>query len=295
VTPQIFWTAEFFLGEPVEIKKIDWNGLASIQIDHGEARMVIISEFGPRIAFFGLKESRNLLFWDEENRGRKDWLIRGGHRVWNMTKDADETEMTYAPDNDPCTVEMESNSVTVWGKLNENSMSRRGLHIGEGENGAFIVTSQVENAGDMLLSCGVWGLTCTLPEEGTRFEFPLGDGSGWDTFKSIQFRRWGPCDGEFGDTQFKAGAETFTVKPAGRQAKQMFHIPKAEGIMLNPKTGVSFKKEIEYDPHGHYPDGCNFAMYIGNDNWMVEFETMGPLVTLKPGMVQKLREVWTLG
>lgn len=278
----------------MDIREVEWQGLKAIQADYQDSRMVIVSEFGPRIAFFGRIDGRNLLFWDSKNRGRKEWLIRGGHRVWNMTKDADETELTYSPDNAPCSVEVERDVLTVWGQLDVTNMSRRGISVTAGEEGSFIVTSQVENAGDMLLSCGVWGLTCTLPMEGTRYEFPLGDGSGWDTFRSVQFRKWGPCEGGFGDSQFKIARDKFIVTPDGRQAKQMFHIPQGEGVMLNPKGYPDFKKMTLYDVNAHYPDGCNFAMYIGDKNWMVEFETMGSMVTLKPGMTQRMTEIWSL-
>ena len=45
---------------------------------------------------------------------------------------------------------------------------------------------------------------------------------------------------------------------------------------------------------GNYPMGTNIALYVGPDNFMVEMETMGPVVTVKPGQVLAHRETWVL-
>ncbi len=277
----------------MEIKDVIWKGLKALSIDHGNCRMVILSDFGPRIAFWGKKTGENLLFWDSENRGRKEWKLRGGHRVWLTTPGADESEMTYSPDNETCSVEQGEKGLRIWGALDKTNMTRRGIGIEAGEGDRLYVTSLGENAGDMLLSCGLWALTCTLPEEGSSYEFPLGDGSGWDTFKSVQFRKWGPCEGRFGDEQFQISRDKLRVKPAGIQAKQMFCIPKGEGLMLNKKR-PNFRKKAVYERQACYPEGCNWALYIGPDNFMVEMETMGPFTTLKPGEILEHGELWSL-
>lgn len=259
---------------------------------HGNS-MVIVVEFGPRIAFWGKTGGENLLFWDEDGRGRKEWKLRGGHRVWITTQGADESEMTYAPDNLPCVHDKKDNALEIWGAIDKTNMTRRGIRVEEGREDDLKVISRVENVGEMLLSCGVWVLTCTSPEKGSIYEFPLGDGSGWDTFKSIQFRKWGPCDGRFGDRQFEVSKDMLTVTPMGIQAKQMFCIPQGSGLMKN-QTRPDFQKRMVYDRHMSYPEGCNWAVYIGPENYMVEFETMGPVLSLKPGETLDHVEYWSL-
>ena len=279
----------------MDVKKIKWNEFDALQLTVDDTRMVIVTSVGPRIAFYGKVNGRNLLFWDTEGRARKNWKLRGGHRVWIMTQGADESEMTYQPDNDPCEVKVEDNNVTVWSALNKNNMTRKGIRIQSIDQNNFEVSSLVKNDGDMLLSCGIWVLTCTLPAEKTQYAFPLGDDSGWDTFKSVQFRKWGSCDGTFGDSQFNAGKETMVITPKGNQAKQMFNIPLGLGVMNDPESGLTFKKKVKYDYDANYPEGCNFAVYIGPENYMVEFETMGPYSTIKPGDTKEHIEIWALG
>ena len=278
----------------MDIQKIKWKNIDAVQLTLENTRMVIITEFGPRIAFYGRVEGKNLLFWDTANRGRKDWLLRGGHRVWIMTQGADESEMTYQPDNDSCDVNISDKEVTVWSSLNKNNMSRKGIRVRAADHNNFEVSSLVTNAGDMLLSCGVWALTCTLPSEETQYAFPLGDNSGWDTFKSVQFRKWGPNDGIFGDSQFRVSSKTLVVNPEGRQAKLMFNVPLGIGVMNDPESGLTFSKHIGYNYDGNYPEGCNFAIYIGPENYLVEFESMGPYSTVKPGDTKEHVEVWRL-
>ncbi len=278
----------------MDIREIKWNNLDALQLTMDNVVMVVVTGFGPRIAFFGRVGDRNLLFWDDEDRGRKDWKLRGGHRVWLMTTGADESEMTYRPENNPCEFNVEGNSVTVWSALDTINMTRCGLRIQETEGSQFEVASLVKNEGDMLLSCGIWALTCTLPSSETRYTFPLGDDSGWDTFKTIHFRKWGPCDGSFGDSQFAVSEKTLVITPVSRQGKQMFNIPLGIGAMVDPELDITFAKYVKYDYTANYPEGCNCAVYIGPDNYMVEFETMGPYSTVKPGVIKEHIETWIL-
>lgn len=278
----------------MDIREIKWNNLNALQLTLNKVVMVVVTSFGPRIAFFGRAGDRNLLFWDDEDRGRKDWKLRGGHRVWLMTQGADESEMTYRSDNNPCEFDVEDSIVTVWSALDTINMTRRGLRIQGKEGSQFEVASLVKNEGDMLLSCGIWALTCTLPSSGTRYTFPLGDDSGWDTFKTIHFRKWGPCDGSFGDSQFAVGEKTLVITPVSLQGKQMFYIPRGIGAMVDPELDITFAKYVKYDYTANYPEGCNCAVYIGPDNYMVEFETMGPYSTVKPGEIKEHIETWIL-
>ena len=129
----------------MEISKIQWNNLEAVELQLDGKRMVVVTEFGPRIAFFGYEGERNLLFWDDKGRGYEDWKLRGGHRVWITTPGADESEITYRPDNDPCEVSIERDELVVWGAPDMVNKTRRGLRIranDSGDSGDFLVASK---------------------------------------------------------------------------------------------------------------------------------------------------------
>ena len=48
-------------------------------------------------------------------------------------------------------------------------------------------------------------------------------------------------------------------------------------------------------PGARYPLGTNIAVYLGPASFMVELETMSPIVTLVPGASLRHVEHWTFG
>ena len=113
----------------MKYQKTNFNGKEAIEIKTSKVKMIIITECGPRIAFWGSINGDNLLFWDTEDLGRNDCKLMGGHRVWPTRPDADESEDAYRPDNDPCTVETVNGFVTVKGGLDPLLKIRRGFTI----------------------------------------------------------------------------------------------------------------------------------------------------------------------
>jgi hypothetical protein len=140
----------------------------------------------------------------------------------------------------------------------------------------------------------VWGLTCTAPRAGTRYAIPLGDGSSWDAFRLVLFRTWGGHAGGFDDPQFHVAGDLLHVEPRGRENKRMIEAPRGLMAMSDPARGVTFLKRTAFDRHATYPLGANLAIYIGPENFMVEMESLGPAVALKPGETLYHPEMWIL-
>ena len=72
----------------MKIKKITFQGWKNcIELTHGDFRIVVTTEVGPRIvgAFLGPK-GENLLYLDKKLVGtsnQKVWTNYGGHRIWH--------------------------------------------------------------------------------------------------------------------------------------------------------------------------------------------------------------------
>jgi hypothetical protein len=275
-------------------KDIDFFGHKAVELTTPALRLAAVYEHGPRIAFFGTPDGENLLHWEPHARGRNDWDLMGGHRVWVTRPGADESEESYRPDNEPAHVHVEDNGFTVTGALDPCNLTRRGMRVRVVGDCTVEVDNFVTNEGDMLYSGGVWALTCTAPKAGTRYAAPLGDGSRWDNFHVVYFRRWAGNDALVRDPQFTLTEELLLIEPHGRVNKRMLLAPLGVMAMSDPARGVTFAKRVAYEPRGAYPLGTNQAWYIGPDNFMVEMETMGPAATLKPGQTLHHVETWTL-
>jgi len=279
----------------MKLKETEFDGLKSIELTTNKIRLIAVYEYGPRIAFWGPNQTENLLLWKPGAFIHKKWDLRGGHRVWVTRPGADESEETYFPDNQPADVEKLQNGFCLTGAEDDLNNTRRGFKVCVIDENKIEVDNFVINCGKMLYSTGVWAITCTVPGKDTTYEIPLGDDSSWDCFNMIMFRTWaGHGKGGYNDQQFTFNENTLIVQPRGIENKRMLQAPKGTITMVDPKRNLTFTKKVNYNPTGQYPKNTNLAIYIGPDNFMVEMETMGEEISLKPGNSAHNVETWTL-
>jgi len=274
--------------------EISFAGKKALQIETKIFRMIIVSECGPRIAFWGRIGGKNLLFWDKKGLGRGEWKLMGGHRVWAIRPDADESEDAYRPDNTLCDVQKSGDAITITGRKDPILQIQRGIRLEIVDNNKVYVDNFITNAGDMLYSAGVWALTCTNPLPKRFYGIPLGDGSEWDCFKIVMFRKWAGHTSPINDPQISFTEDMLILTPQGIETKRMIEAPYGIIAMDAPDQDTTFIKKVDYNRGAQYPLGCNIAFYVGPNNFMVEMETMGPEVTLKPGETARSRETWVL-
>ncbi len=276
-------------------KKTDYQGHKAVEITTKKAKLVIATDTGPRVAFFGKKDGANLLFWDKKELGRNDWKLRGGHRVWPAKPGADESEDSYRADNDACEVEEKDGWLYVRGGKDAVTATRRSIGVKVEDDDRISVDSVISNESEMLYSCSVWAITCTLPAQGTRYGIPLGDGSEWDSFRLVMFKKWGGGHtSRLNDPQIQVNEEMLIIEPQGVETKRMIECPYGIIAMDTPTQDTTFVKRTGYEKAANYPLGCNIAFYVGPDNFMVEMETMGPELSLKPGEAGHHVESWVL-
>jgi hypothetical protein len=272
-----------------------FDGLAGFELLTAQARLVVITAMGPRIAFFGRPDGENLLYFKNNDLGRQSWKLLGGHRVWVTRPGADESEDTYAADNDPCQVDVASDSIDVVSGVNSIYQISRGLHINVLDDSTFQVISYLKNEGPMLYSGGVWSPTCTDPAGGKNFAIPLGDRRlSWDVIKVVIPRSFGGHTSPVNDPQISFNEDFMMVNPLGIETKRMIMAPMGIIAMTWPAKNLSFLKHSPYNRNGQYPYGCNLALYVGPQNYMVEIETFGEQQTVLPGDTIKNRETWKL-
>jgi hypothetical protein len=281
---------------PAKIRKLQFGGLRAVELRTSALRLVAVTSRGPRLAFFGPPGGDNLLYWAPGRHRRGKWDLMGGHRLWTARPGADECEETYRPDNAPCVVERTPGGFTVVAPVDPETKIQRGIRVRVPAADRVELDHFARNTSDMLWSGGLWALTCTVPGAQTTYSIPLGDGSAWDYAAVIAFHTWGGGHGGAGyeDAQFSFTRDQFVLRPAGRENKRMLKADAGILAMHDPARGVLFAKQAPYCPAAHYPLGTNLAVYVGPDNFMVELESMGPFVTLKPGATVHHVETWVL-
>ncbi len=278
------------------IKAIEFDGLGAIEILTSKARMILVTSMGPRIAWFGARNGRNLLFWDHARKYKRGaWQLKGGHRVWAMRPLGDESEETYADDNLPCSARITARGVEVTGAAHPAFKIARSIGVKVLSDDTLLVDNRISNPSEMIWSGGVWGLTCTLPKANTRYGIPLGRGGEWDMFVVGYPRRWGGGQtARVDEPGVKMTEDCMLFTPQGRVSKRMVQAPQGVIGMTDPSEGLSFIKHCEYVDGAMYPMGCNVAFYAGKANFMVEVEFMGGSQSVLPGQTLSMRETWML-
>lgn len=281
----------------LSIKETNFDGLAAVEIATSKARLIAITAMGPRIAHFGTRNGRNLLFWDYPRKYHRDkWFLMGGHRVWATRPMGDETEETYADDNAPCDLRILKRGVELRGADHPVFRIRKSLGIRVLADDTLLIENRLTNESNMVWSGGVWGLTATLPKAATTYGIPLGrPGADWDIFSLAIPKKWGGAQGSLvNDPSLRFTEDCLIIKPRGRISKRMVQAPQGVIGMTDPSERISFIKRSPFIHGGNYPWNCNIAYYTGKKNFMVEMESMGPDQGVLPGGTISSQETWML-
>lgn len=278
------------------LKRIKFGGLAAIELRTAKLRLVALTAKGPRIAFWGRPGGDNLLLWAPGKYRRGQWELMGGHRLWVTRPGADEAEETYAPDNQPCSVEIGARGFTVTAATDPVLRTQRGFTVTALAPDRIAVDHFVINRSAMLWSGGAWAITCTRPSPATTYTVPLGDGSDWDYATVVAVRKWGDNQGRktFYDPQFELTDDALRLIPGGVESKRMVKADAGIIAMHDPAQRLVFAKQSDYRPDAQYPLGTNLALYTGKDSFVAEMESMGPFATLKPQQILRHTETWLL-
>ena len=279
----------------VRIGKDSFDGRAAITLATRALKMSIVTDAGPRIAFFGKPKGRNLLCWDRQGLGRGEWKLMGGHRVWPTRPGADESEDAYRADNGQCRAQVRGDSVTVISALDPVLNTKRGITVRIAAENRVEVENFVENQGPMLYSCGAWAVTCTLPAEGTAYGIPLGDGSDWDCFKLVLFKTWGGGHTSgFADDQISFTPDMLLVHPKGRETKRMLQAQRGIIAMDAPDCGCTFAKRTGYDRFRLLSARLQHGVLRRAEEFHGRDGDHGPELALKSGERAVNRESWAL-
>ena len=279
----------------MELHHIIFDGFKAIEMTTSLVQMVVVTDFGPRIAFLGKPRGENLFYWKNDDLGYEGWRLLGGHRVWVSRPDADELQDAYAADNGICEVALHEDGIDVTSQIHPVYKTRRGIRIRVLNEAEFQVTSFLTNCGPFLYSGGVWAATCIQPAGGKEFAIPLGDRRlSWDFIKLVIPRKFANHTSPVNDPQILFNEDFMIIRPQGIETKRMIMAPMGILAMSWSEKGFSFLKHSPYNPNGRYPHGCNLAIFNGPNNLFFEMETFGEEQTVLPGATIENHETWKL-
>ena len=280
-----------------EVEQHLWKKAFKIYNDTVE--LLVLTEVGPRILFFGFLGEENEFHEIPEHSGKRgDQTFRayGGHRLWVSP----ETSRTYYPDNVPVGVRREQDAF-VFTAPPESMPPGTGLQkeivIKLAETGAQVtITHRIRNIGREPTEMAPWALS--VMAGGGKAILPLPPRAPMSSDRLLPegvLVLWSYTD--LGDPRWKIGTKYMQLQQtsncAGPFKEQMGGIFNSSGWGAYFRRGHLFIKKAEVEKNAPYPDfGCNFELYT--DMHSLEFETLGPLRKLNPGETAEHIERWCL-
>lgn len=260
-----------------------WN--KAYEIVSGEARLIVVTEIGPRVLSLQLGGGPNLLFNDDDEAlGFKDWKIYGGHRFWI----GPETLPTYAPDNTACSARIEGGALVVESPSDPATGLAKTLIVAPAPGG-FRIAHRLANEGPFLAPpAAIWGLTCVRPAGVCAFPWRSGP-ERWSVASLKIWAAWADHGSNLESPQWVPTNDLFEAHPTGEEGKAGTF---ADRGWIAQWTGeATFVKQSMPRRDAQYPDGgCNLEMYTCGH--FIEMETLSPLATLGPGETLEHEERW---
>jgi hypothetical protein len=283
------------LSAAVKIEKTAWNGWPNCyRITNGEVEMIVTTDVGPRVMRYGFTGGQNMFKEFREQLGKsgeKEWVARGGHRIWMAPEDV---KLTYALDNAPVKIDISGSVVTLTQPVEPETGLRKQIILRMATSGSDVeVKHTLRNEAKSSRQFAAWALTMMAqgghgitgyPPRGTHPEMlaPTNPLVMW-AFTDLSDPRW-----------------KFTKKyMILRQDASNTGQPQKLGS-FNTNTwgayllkGELFIKRSSADRTKPYPDyNSSYETFTNQD--FLELETLGPLQNVAPGQTLEHTENWSL-
>jgi hypothetical protein len=292
----------------VTVEKVEYKGWKNnLRISNGDAELIVTLDVGPRIISYKLAGGKNVFkeFEDQLGKsGEKDWQIRGGTRLWVGPEDV---TRTYFPDNGPVQYDAPSLKDDAHpgyrftpGPEKEYGIQKR-LEVVLAEKGSAVrIVYHITNTGDKPTDLAAWLPSVMAPGGVEVIPLPPHSphpGSVKPETKPSDFAPnqtmilWPYFD--FTDKRWSFGSKYITLRQDAKKGPTKVGFAHRLGWVGYLNAGTLFVKRFDYKDGAAYPDdGCNYETF--SNEQFLEMESLGPVVTLKPGEKVELVENWEL-
>jgi hypothetical protein len=280
-----------------EIEYQGWK--TAVRISNGTVDLVVSSEVGPRILFYGFRGGENEFHEIQEHSGKggdRIFRVYGGHRLWVSP----EVARTYYPDNVPVSFQRQGIGFVLTAPPESEPPGtnlRKEIEIELAETGSRVtVTHRIRNLGRRATRMAPWALS--VMAGGGKAILPLPPRAPFSSDRLLPegvLALW--CYTDLADPRWRIGTKYIQLYQDGNSAskfkEQMIGIFNPLGWGAYFRNGHLFVKKANVETGSKYPDfGCNFELYT--DPHSLELETLGPLRNLKPGETAEHTEHWWL-
>ncbi|VBB06547.1 Hypothetical protein LUCI_1783 [Lucifera butyrica] len=275
----------------VTVKETEYKQYGKcVSVSNGVVDLVATVDCGPRIIRFGITGQENEFCEHEgakETYGGKFWHIRGGHRLWHSPE---HDPRSYIADNDPVEYHLLENGVHLVQKPEEWVQIQKEMTVtlAAGSN-QVTVTHKLINKNAWPVELAVWALTVMAPGGREVVPQPSRDTG---LLGNRLLALW-PYS-KMNDHRIYWGEKMIALKQDPKmQPPFKFGIPNEDGWAAYFNHGNLFIKRYQHQLDAKYPDfGVSYETYT--TDFMLEMESLSPLVRLEPGASASHAESWEL-
>jgi len=265
----------------------------NVRLANPKIELVATLDVGPRIIHLAVPGRPNVFkqYADQMGKaGEAAWQIRGGHRLWFAPEDP---VATYFPDNGPVQVEELPKGIRLRPAPETSNGIQKEIDIALDKRRPRVrLRHRIINIGSQPVRLAPWALSVMAPGGTAIIGLPPRGSHPKDLLPNQTITLWPYTD--LGDRRLMCGTRAILLRQDTAATKpEKFGILTPEGWAAYAVAGCLFVKRFACKPRKAYPDmGCNAEFFTNAD--MLEVESLGPLVNLKPGRKVEHVENWSL-
>jgi hypothetical protein len=288
------------------VEKIAYGGWSNcLRLSNGVIDIIATTDVGPRIIRYGLVGKENEFFEDPNQMGKTggtEWMGFGGHRLWLAPESA---PRSYYPDNNSIEYEMDGDTLRLLPEMESSTRMQKEIDITLDTNSSHVtVVHKITNHNLWDITMAPWALSvmtaggeAIFPQEPYAPHPAVPDFPGQKTDQRyfLPVRNivlWSYT--KLNDPRYDFTAKYLILKQDPKAEKpQKIGLSNELGWAAYARNGHLFVKKVAVETEKTYPDnGCVFESFTNAD--MLELESLGPIVTLKPGATVTHTEDWYL-
>ena len=274
-------------------EKIAYSGWKKcFRLSNGSIELIVTADVGPRIIKLAYCGDKNFFAEIKKQIGRsgeKQWMIRGGHRLWIAPE---KKPTTYDLDNDPVDIKLIKNGIKTIEKKGVLSGCQKKMTIRmDPLKDDVTVLHKITNQSRRAIEMAPWALSAMAPGGMAVIPLPARIPHSSEVLPNQEWTLWGYTD--LTDSRFTIGATHIFFRHDSQKGPNKLGLLQKEGWSAYVLNGNLFIKTVPYVKGAVYPDGnVNFETF--SDEQILELETLGPLCKLRPGKTVRHIEKWSL-
>jgi hypothetical protein len=272
----------------IQTKEITYGAYGRcVQITNDLIEVVVTVDAGPRIIRYGFTGRENMFCEAPDKVGENGWRIMGGHRLWHSPE---HDPRTYEPEDKPVKWEKIEGGIRTVQEVEPWALMAKEMDIVLDDDSSEVsIIHRIRNCGAWPVELAVWALSVMAP--GGKEVVPM---TQRDTglLGNRVLGLWPYSN--MGDHRVWWGQRYITLKqdPACKPPFK-FGINNEYGWAAYFNYNQVFIKQFIHEMDEKYPDGgASYETYT--TDFMLEMESLSPIMTVQPGEEIDHMECWYL-